>query len=559
MTDYELPRNTSTRKRKRRRLLVIGVVAVLLAGGGVWWAVRASQDSAAEDRAAAAEQATHCAGLAGRSGPGYYLSRQQDDGQCVGWTTELDYAFGSADAATVSVVAKIVEENRKVAAQPGKPYVRVAVLMPMTAKPDSKLAAGPILHSLEGAYTAQVYTNSGPTEYGDPVPQIQLVLANVGDDQKSWPDVVARLGGLRDGEHPLVAVTGMGVSVAQTRDAAVELNSRWQLPSIGAVLTADDMTTRGAGTEPPGLFKVSPSNHDYAAALKNALKDRQGLGPAYLVRDRNNDSYVQSLGNALVDEFAEDKLNDHLSSFSGSTPPTTGSPGLFQGAVDAIGIENSGVVFYAGRDADLPSLVRSLKNRRGQSASKNLVVATGVTGLVVVDSAKEGKLGEPLTTQDLKAARVTILAASSTDPESWRAASNKPAHYDKFREVFTTGRAGFPEADLSDGYAIMHHDAVAAAAVAIHAAFGDKGGELPSSVDVRNRLASFRDAPIQGAAGEFYWTEQQPPNDLWPVGRPVPVLTFPTPAPQAVVYSTTCQKLGNPLSLEDYKIVPCTS
>ena len=550
-TDYELPERQVTHKRKRKRLLVLGVVAALLVGSGAWWAVKIIE-----------ERATHCAGLDARSGPGYYLARQQSDGQCIGWTVDRDYAFGSEDLATASVITKIVEENRKVATEGGKPYVRVAVMMPMTAKADSKMRSGSILHALEGAYTAQVYANSGPTVYGDPTPQVQLVLANIGNDQNSWRDVVAELGGLRDGEHPLVAITGMGVSVPQTRDAAVELDSHWQIPSIGAVLTADDMTTRGAGNQddPPGLFKVSPSNHDYVAALADAIKNRKGLTSAFLVRDRNEDNYVQSLGDAFVDVFKDYKLNDHQAGFTGSTPPTKGSPGLFQAAVDDIGIEKPAVVFYAGRDADLPGLVRSLKNRRGESAMEDIVVATGVTGLVVVDSDKEGTNTDPLTTGDLKAAKVTILAASSTDLDSWRRGINKPSdHYDKFYEVFTTGRSSFPEDDLSDGYAIMHHDAVAAAVTAIHAVFGDRDGVLPTAVDVRNRLASFRNAPIQGAAGDFYWTEQQPPNDLWPINRPVPVITFPNPAPQSAVYRTTCQKLDNPLSLDGYKIVPCAS
>ncbi len=545
-TDYSYPVRPPTRVRERRRLLILAAVVLLLVGGGTWWIV---------DHVAA--KAAECPGAPGRTGDGYGLTRQESDGQCLGWLTDLPYAFGSDDPAMGAVVARIVGENQRVA-HSGQPYVRVAVMMPMTAKPGSKLSAGPIVHALEGAYTAQAYTNGDITAYGDPKPQVQLVLANVGADQLAWPDVVTQLGDLTTGDHPLVAVTGMGVSVPQTRDAAKQLNARWHLPTIGGVLTSDDMTTREAGNtaEKPGLFKVSPSNHAYVEALAHRLGTTVTSG--FLVRDRNQDNYVQTLGDAFVDVFGKFSLNDHQSWFNGSTPPSTGSTGLFQGAVDSISIEDPSVVFYAGRDADLPRLVRSLKFRRGKTAGRQLVLATGITGLVVTPGNRPGADAAPLTTQDLLDAKVTIVAASSTDPDGWAEGIAAPAQYGAFVTAFTTGSAGFPKADLTDGYAIMHHDAVAAAVTAIHSVYSQKQA-LPGPADIRDQLTGYRDTPIRGAAGDFYWTEQQPANDLWPVGRPVPVLTFPAAAHQSEPYKTQCQRLGDPQDLDHYHLVGCAS
>lgn len=545
-SDYTYPRSKKTGARTRRRVLVLVAVVILALGGVTWWVL-----------GGLADQAAQCTGVPARTGDGYSLNRQETDGQCVGWLTDLDFAFGSDDPVMTKVVGKIVAENRRVAGS-GQPYVRVAVMMPMTAKPDSKLSAGPIAHALEGAYTAQIYTNGGPTPYGDPKPQIQLVLANIGNDQGAWPTVVAGLGTLTTGEHPLLAVAGMGVSVPQTRDAAKELNTRWQLPSIGSVLTADTMTTRKAdgGAEKPGLFKVSPSNHAYVRSLAEALGSSATTG--FLVRDRNPDDYVQTLGDDFVDVFAPLSLNNHQSWFNGSTPPSTGSTALFQEAVESISIENPAVVFYAGRDADFPRLVRSLKFRRGASAARQLVIAAGVTGLVVVPGDQPGTDAAPLTTRDLADAKVTILAASSTAPDDWAQGKSAPSQYPVFRNAFMTGAAGFPKDDLADGYAVMHHDAVAAAVTAIRSMYAQKQA-LPVPADIRDQLTGYRDKPIRGAAGEFYWSEQQPPNDLWPIGRPVPILAFPGGVPQGAVYATRCQRLGNPGSRENYQVLDCAS
>lgn len=52
----------------------------------------------------------------------------------------------------------------------------------------------------------------------------------------------------------------MGISDARTRETAARLGAEG-IPGIGAAITADTMVD-------PWLFKVSPSNRDYARALK---------------------------------------------------------------------------------------------------------------------------------------------------------------------------------------------------------------------------------------------------------------------------------------------------
>ncbi|MEU5695905.1 hypothetical protein [Actinosynnema sp. NPDC020468] len=537
--DFSTPVTSAGTRRRRRRLAVLVAVVVLVAGGAGWWAVRHF-----------AEAATHCAGVDSASGTGYELLRGPD-GECLGWTVDLDHAFGTTDAAAADVVHRIVEANREVAKS--KNYVRLAVMMPMKADDSSKLDGASLRHALQGALTAQRAVNHGP-RHGDQALGVQLVLANIGVDQQSWAPVVARLGALKSGEHPLVAVTGLGVSVPETRAAADKLYDDWGIPSMGAVLSADDMTTRSTAPDSraPGLFKTSPSNHDYAKALEAEFA-RLGLGSGFLVRDRNDDNFVKSLGNAFIDVFGGFDLRRRQVSFTGSTTDTDQTANLFTPAVDAISREKPAVVLYAGRDADLPTFVRRLGSRTRERSDPNLVLATGMTGLIVLD--QPDPTGKLLSAADLAEAGVTLLAASSTDVAAWEQGVRRPSGYPEFRALFT-GEFGFPVTDMLDGYAVMHYDAVAVTAEAARKSYSETN-RLPSPQDVRNNLYSFgENPPLIGASGSYRWVEE-PRNDAWPVGKIVPILTYPRGAPQQDDYRTDCHLLRNPDNLDDYESLPC--
>ncbi|WNV84136.1 hypothetical protein [Umezawaea sp. Da 62-37] len=550
---YEVPEREIARKRRRRRWVAIFAVVALLVGGGVWYLV---------------QRTGYCDGVEGTTGQGFGLHRDEDDpeGQCLGWTVDRAHAFGTTDPRVQAVVDAIVKENQAVAASSGASgYVRVAVMMPMVSRQGSKLDANSILHALQGARTALEVVNSDP-QYGDVRLKVQLVLANIGWDQKSWRGVVEQLGGLTGGDHPLVAVTGLGVSVPETREAAAALNARWGLPSIGAVLTADDMTTRGTESADalPSLFKVSPSNHDYALALKAVLdRDYPAATSGFLVADRNNDNYVESLGKAFVHVFGDFHLDEHRASFTGSTTDIKQASNLFQpviGAINAFTEANAGkpaVVLYAGRDADLPSFVRSLGTRVRKDG--DLVLATGMTGLTVTTSEATGTVDQLLTTADLADAKVRIVAAASTDVVGWKGGGDGvPKRFDKFLTTFTKD-LGYAESDLDDGYAVMHHDAVAAAVKAARSIYSNSdGARLPTPLDVRNGLYSLKNDQVEGASGSFSWEEATTSyNDLWPVGKPVPIITFPRTAQPSAPYTTACRVLVDSTSLKDYDVVDC--
>ncbi|MFI5496512.1 ABC transporter substrate-binding protein [Actinoplanes sp. NPDC051859] len=513
----EDPPSTETGRRVLSYVAVILLIVALAAGG-----------YALLNREKPTPPATSlpCPGLPVGDGAALTGAVTSTGPECVGWTVEQDYSFGSADPAITGIISRIVEENVRVRDQSsvpgGKPYVRIAVFMPMTSAAGSALADTEILQSLRGAYAAQRQANDGKaSELGDPTPLFQLVLANEGSDQSAWEPVADQLGTLKGGPHPLVAVTGMSISVPQTRLAA-ERFSALRIPAIGAVITADDMVA-------PWLFKVSPPNQQYTAALAAALNRQPTTRDGYLVWDRNaGDNYVQKLRTNFIATFGERYgLNDHNLGFNGSKPPVPGTPQLFSDIVRNICAVDPDIVFFSGRDRDLPAFVDAL-GTRGQCQRKvrPLVIATGATGLTIARDK-------------LDAARVGVLDASSTDPVGWRASGpGTPKHYAAFARLFTAPEPaglGFTEADLASGYAVMHRDAVVAAVWAARRDAAAKAqrnaaagaapavSETPTAEDVRNALFGAESDRIPAASGALYFQEQ-PGNDLWPVGKPVPVI-----------------------------------
>ncbi len=114
-----------------------------------------------------------------------------------------------------------------------------------------------------------------------------------------------------------------------------EALSALEIPSIGAVLTADDMTA-------PWLFKVAPSNLQYAESLKDFLDRQPWVKTGYLIFDRNGeagDSYVRSLTDAFMSTFNSTyELREHNRGFVGSKTTTSspGTPLLFADVVNDV-------------------------------------------------------------------------------------------------------------------------------------------------------------------------------------------------------------------------------
>ncbi|MEJ8646497.1 ABC transporter substrate-binding protein [Streptomyces sp. MS1.AVA.3] len=480
------------------------VVALALIAGGLWFFWPAEED----DSCAADQPGLHWAG----TGP---LR------ECVGLTNEKAFPF---DPRLKGITDRIAQENRRVRAQWEKPasgksrlpYVKVAVLSPLTESDTSALPIGEIRSSLEGAFIAQCRANACPalsttssTGIQGKTPLIQLVLANEGRNETHWKPVVDQLAGLVNDEHPLVAVTGMGVSIPETQAAATEL-SRLKIPAIGAVLTATDLNA-------PRLFKVSPSNVDYAKALRqyldgSSLKGRRG----YLVFDSRDDNYVKTMRRAFDEEFG-DYIGRRRASFVGTTGhQPAGVPRLFYNAVNNICLTKAEVIFYAGRDRDLADLVRALSTRSQCGHDIPITVMTGATGTFA-----QGKQVRGL----LKSSKISILDVAATNPAQWTSGVHAPSGFKPFHQALRD--LNFPDAMMDDGYAIMHHDAVLTAIWATRNVTGQTGKEAPDVQDVYNEITNLHDAStVPAAGGELSFDDA---SNGWPHNKPVPVIRLPEP------------------------------
>ncbi|MBF6047683.1 hypothetical protein GO001_20970 [Streptomyces sp. NRRL B-1677] len=493
----------------RQGIAVLVLVLALLAGGG-FWLLGGNDDG--EDRCA-------------DDVPGLVLAGSGGDRECTGVMNETAYAF---DPRLKDVTEKIAAENRRVrdqwerpaAGRTPVPYVKVALLTPMTASDSSVLPIEEIMSSLEGAYTAQCRANACPglsavnaTGIHGRTPQIQLVLASEGRNQAHWRPVVEQLAGMTAGDHPLVAVAGMGVSVPETQQAADELAKR-KIPAIGAVLTATNVNSER-------LFKVSPSNTDYAKALRRRLdrlpaEQRRG----YLVFDSRDDNYVRTMRQAY-DEVFPDYIDKRRVSFVGTTGPRTeGMPSLFFNAFNNICLTKSELVFYAGRGRDLSDLVRSLSSRSQCGHDKPITILAGSQGAVQQANDVMGLL---------KDSRITILEASATDTEQWIRGNGAPGGFKPFLQSFRDLK--FPDKELADGYAVMHHDAVLTAVWALRMVTGQTGRETPGVQDVFNQLTNLHDAAVVPAAsGDLSFDDA---SDGWPHNKPVPIIQVPGGSPDS--------------------------
>ncbi|RLU87487.1 hypothetical protein CTZ27_22935 [Streptomyces griseocarneus] len=486
-----------------RGIGVLALVVALIAGGTLWLLRPSDEDH-------------RCA----PGTPDLQWVGSGADRECVGLMDETAYPFAPQ---LKDITERIAAENRRVRDQEKKQsagdgdtasYVKIALLTPLTESGTSALPIEEIRSSLEGAFTAQCRANACPalsesaaTGLQGRTPQIQLVLASEGRNQTYWRATVDRLVALTDGLHPLVAVAGMGVGVPETQSAADELGKHG-IPSIGAVLTATDIVSEH-------LFKVSPSNTDYAKALRRRLErlpaeQRRG----YLVFDSRDDNFVRTMRKAYDDVFA-DFIDKRRVSYVGATGPRSeGVPRLFANAVRNICLTRTQLVFYAGRGRDLPDFVEALANRGQCGHDKPITIVTGSTG--AVQQAQE-------VMKLLKDSDITIQEASATSSEDWIGGVGAPKDFPAFHQGFHDLK--FSDQELADGYAIMHHDAVLTAALATRIVVNETSVNDPRAQDVFHQITNFHDAStVPAASGTLSFDDA---SRGWPHNKPVPIIQVP--------------------------------
>ncbi|GHE45547.1 hypothetical protein GCM10017673_54500 [Streptosporangium violaceochromogenes] len=416
---------------------------------------------------------------------------------------EQDKAKSAVMGRINAIQKRIKEENERVAQQE-KPFVKVALLMPLTVSKgkESAISLDQIEHALQGTYTALKRANESKIFGDSNGVGLQLWLVNQGSRQDVGDKLVDQVLRMSKEEHPLVAVVGLGSSTESTVEMAKRLGGGG-IPMVGAITSADDLT----GLE--NLWNISPSNTQYAEALLDFFGKRKNLKSAIVVRDRNSDPYVKSLADAFR-FILKDYVKFSPLSYNGSTIDQPATANIFAPLVTnlcvAVNDQQSPLdtVLYAGRVADFPSFAKALKDR--VCKGKPLTVLTGATGFASAQNLR----------QVLEEGNVTVFYASSSDAVGW-SQPGSPYVPEDFSDFVKDYKAqGFPPEDLNDGLVIAHHDAFATAAQAIR--------QAPDPT-LANVVAQFDNlvfaSLVRGASGRLSFPDGAKGRA---VNRPIPML-----------------------------------
>lgn len=488
---------TSTQRGLGMRLLVSSLVVLAgLVAGVVGWRLWPDECGAASGIRLNDEKNHECIGVT----EGAYLFNDPATGP---WNDEDRRVI-----AKINDVQRRIETANKEAAETGR-YVKVVLLMPLTVShaTPSAISLNQILYSLQGSYTALVRANEEIDFPGSRLPRLQLLLANQGSQQEAGNEFMDGILEMSESEHPVVAVVGLGSSVPNTKIAAGYLAGK-EVPMVSAVTSADDLTSL------PLMWSVSPSNLDYARALREHLDDQDLLKTGLIVYDRNRDLYTRSLAEAYRTEL-KNYIRYPDQPFQGSTIETPAAPNVFGSVVRNLcnaAMESEApldMVFFAGRIADFGAFAEALSGPARTCTTRPLTVLVGATGFAAAENYRE----------ELKKVNVTVVYATSSDSASWMSGKpGTPPGFAKFLQVFLDN--GFDEADLADGYAIAHHDALLTAAQAIQIATQERQGRVPSRQDVINEFGHLSLAQVVPAAsGEL----TLPPEGGRATGRLIPI------------------------------------
>lgn len=482
----------------RRRLLAgAGLVVASGVGGGLWWrsdraaARRAAAERAAQDKA---RQEAVLKSQCGTDNP----ALRATSAWCSGITDGSDghEVFGKG---LKQALAAIDAENRA-AVGSGVGYVTVALMGPLTTG-DNSLTGDRAVHQVEGAFIAQHRANAKNT-----YPKIRLVLANMGSDETSWPTVVDQLKTMTGRRDRLVAVTGMGLSQQESIDAARSL-AKASVPMVGDLITADGFDTTGridGGAKIDGLVRIASNTSAQVRAISRELGRYPGLKTAALVSAPNTpsgtpDFYTESLRASF--ENPEIGLLPYLKAsgriffrFSARNDAVHTSQRTISN--NLCGNVWPDMVFYAGRANRLPDFLEYLRERPCRA-----------NPITVVTGSDAATLDPGLPALNDKDAPISVLYVPLADPGQLAGSGNPDRGLFKdFADEFTRVHHGqrFDKSHLATGWAVMGHDALLTATLAIRNAI-DPPQTPPSVHAVKDQLYLFA-APnaITGASGVFY-------------------------------------------------------
>lgn len=492
--------------RRRTLMIVIGVGALV---GMVFGAI-----GVAEFVADRQYRGTWC-------GDDDRVRKVDGSGECVGYTDGSYRFMPGADPALDRIQQLIADENAEAL---GRAHVNVAVMLPMPWQGQGSTSLTSIRHQLEGAYAAQRAANQE-----DEV-KYRLLVTNIGYEGRGWQQVGAQLVALRRADQVALA-TGLGPSLVNTGNLMRQLSDAG-IPMVASIATADDL--HGGSTGIRHLRRVTPSNQDEVTAMLAFMRQRpeQVVGAAAVPNESNTLLVAASRVNDqdTYTQWLIAKFKEGIGERVGRRffEPDNLGEGAAIGAIAAqvCADDDIAVVYFAGRSDPLRRLVTELG--RSCPLGRTITVMSG-------DDASE--LATPRSDAEFFAAlqgprpKVELLYSGLAHPGQWAGLptdSGSPRALDRLRG--TLDQAGL-DTDLSDGVAMMSHDAVAVAVAAagrVATALPDgKVGHLQLG-DLANGFAQIVPAdPVCGASGPIgivYGEAQDGVAEGNAVNKPIPII-----------------------------------
>ncbi len=337
-----------------------------------------------------------------------------------------------------------------------EPFATIVVLQNLAPDPKSdSVALRSQRHAIEGAI-ATVSQANDPRASGA-IPKIKLLLANYGLEAGSWAQAVDAIMRARLSEH-ILAVTGVGQSRYTTR-AAVATLSDAGIAVVGADVTADNMNVApGPGGKPStNFFRVAPTNTEEARAAAKYIT-QHSYHKMLLVKDVNeNDSYAQTLSNAFAANVKVDNVEPYRSPDKPLTVATREQlmASTFTRMHSDICAIKPDLIYFAGRGTDLGYFLTAMYSS-GACGLGSLDVMTG-------DDAEKLVGGRISTSGDVS---FTVFYTAIAHTDEWSGfppGSDYVKNYQDFAAAFTGEH--FKDANLDDGEAMVHYDAVRVAVV----------------------------------------------------------------------------------------------
>jgi hypothetical protein len=311
------------------------------------------------------------------AGAGLYLGKQAyvaaiSPTSCPAGCVTNGTLFVSSDPAMQNIERKIAAAN---ASASSGVYYSVVLLDPFTYSAAGTVSQSRMVDELQGAYLALAAANA-TLGAKHPGAEFQLLLANEGTSAEEGESEAVRQIENLEGPDRIVAVAGMGLSTANTENAATAL-SAVSMPMFGAVTTGDQFN----GLNYQGFFQIVPDVDAQVATLLSRLGLAAQQPVALISSDQRTDIYSNDLQTDFktalgypppLGEFSYDPATAEQQFADYATTICTSQKSKHAGKAPSTSL----TVLYAGREATLPTLVGQFQ-QASICADRTVTIVTG--------------------------------------------------------------------------------------------------------------------------------------------------------------------------------------